>query len=98
LTENGKQRKSSASSADGPFQQLLKGFKNVVHEKALLMAEVAALRAENQHQKKKRARTSGSIQKGGSMAVDDAQEAIQEHRVGEQSDNNDEDEDPVLTS
>jgi hypothetical protein len=44
----------------------------VVYEKALLMAEVAALRAENQHQKKKRARKAGSIQKGGTMAVDDA--------------------------
>jgi hypothetical protein len=70
----------------------------VVHEKALLMAEVAALRAENQHQKKKRARKAGSIQKGGSMAVDDAQEAIQERRIGEQSENVDEDEDPVLTN
>jgi hypothetical protein len=48
----------------------------VVHEKALLIAEVAALRAENQHQKKKRARKARSIQKGGSMAVNNAQEAI----------------------
>jgi hypothetical protein len=32
------------------------------------------------------------------MAVDNAQEAIQERRVGEQLDNNDEDEDPVSTS
>jgi hypothetical protein len=98
LTENRKRRRLSASSAEKPFQQLLKGFENVVHEKALLMAEVAALRAENQHQKKKRARKAGSIQKGGSMAVDDAQEAIQERRIGEQSENIDEDEDPVLTN
>jgi hypothetical protein len=98
LTENRKRRRLSASSAEKPFQQLLKGFENVVHEKALLMAEVAALRAENQHQKKKRARKAGSIQKGGSMAVDDAQEAIQERRIGEQSENVDEDEDPVLTN
>jgi hypothetical protein len=49
LTENRKRRRSSASSGDKPFQQLLKGFKNVVHEKALLMIEVAALRAENQY-------------------------------------------------
>ena len=54
LTENRKRRRSSASSGDKPFQQLLKGFKNVVHEKALLMVEVAALRAENQYQKQKR--------------------------------------------
>jgi hypothetical protein len=32
------------------------------------------------------------------MAVDDAQEAIQERRIGEQSENIDEDEDPVLTN
>ena len=98
LTENRKRRRLSASSADKPFQQLLKGFENVVHEKALLIAEVAALRAENQHQKKKRARKTGSLQKGGSMAVDDAQEAISERRVGAQLDNNDEDEEPASTS
>lgn len=98
LTENRKRRRSSASSVDKPFQQLLRSFENVVHEKALLMAENAALRAENQHQKKKRARNTGSIQRGGSMAVDDAQEAIHERRGLEQSDNNDEDEDLVSTS
>jgi hypothetical protein len=38
---------SSASSAEKPFQQLLRGFEDVVHKKALLMAEVAALRAED---------------------------------------------------
>jgi hypothetical protein len=97
LTENRKRRRSSASSADKPFQQLLKGFENVVHEKALLMAEVTALRAENQHQKK-RARKTGSTHNGGSIAVDDSQEVIQERRVREQSDNNDKDEDPVSTS
>jgi hypothetical protein len=44
----------------------------VAYEKALLMVEVATLRAENQHQKKKRALKTGSIWKGGFMAVDDA--------------------------
>jgi hypothetical protein len=63
-----------------------------VHEKAILMAKNAALRAENQHQKKKRARKTGSIQKGGSIAVDNAQEAIQGRRIREQPDDNDEDE------
>jgi hypothetical protein len=51
LSENSKRRRSSASLAEKPFMQLLKGFENVVYEKALLMAEVAALRAKNQHQK-----------------------------------------------
>jgi hypothetical protein len=45
LTENRKRRRLSASSAEKPFQQPLKGFKNMIHEKALVMAEVAALRA-----------------------------------------------------
>jgi hypothetical protein len=49
LAENRKRRRSSASSAEKPFQQLLKGFETVVHEKALLIAKVATLRAENQH-------------------------------------------------
>jgi hypothetical protein len=53
-TENRKRRRSPASSGDKPCQQLLKGFENVVHEKALLMIEVAALRAKNQHQRQKR--------------------------------------------
>jgi hypothetical protein len=53
LSENRKRRRSSASSGGRPLQQLSKGFENVVHEKALLMVEVAALRAENQPQKQK---------------------------------------------
>jgi hypothetical protein len=98
LTENRKRRRSSASLADKPFQQLLRGFENVVHKKAILIAENAALRAKNQHQKKQRARKTGYIQKGGSIAVDDAQEAIQGRRVREQSDDNDEDEELASTS
>ena len=70
----------------------------MVYKKALLIVKVAALRAENQHQKKKRAYKTGSIQKGGSIAVDDAQEAIQGHRIREQSDDNNEDEEPASTS
>lgn len=69
-----------------------------MHEKAILMAENAALRAGNQHQKIKRARKTGSIQKGGSMAVDNAQEAIQGRRIREQSDDNNEDKEPASTS
>jgi hypothetical protein len=49
LTEGRKRRRSSASSGEKPFQQLLKGFEAVVYEKALLTVEVAALRAENHH-------------------------------------------------
>jgi hypothetical protein len=71
LTENRKRRRSSASSGDKPFQQLLKGFKNVVHEKALLMVEVAALRAENQHQKQKRTQKKQYVRTSTSITVQD---------------------------
>jgi hypothetical protein len=69
-----------------------------MHEKAILMVENAALRAENQYQKKKRAHKTGSIQKRRFMAVDGAREAIQGRRIREQLDDNDEDEEPASTS
>lgn len=78
IKEGRKRRRSSASSGDKPFLQLLKGFETVVHDKALLIAEVAALRAENQHQKQKRARRKGFIQKGGSLSIQDGQDSMQE--------------------
>lgn len=96
LTENRKRRRSSASSAEKPFQQLLKGFKTAVHEKALLMAEVAALRAENKHQKQKRARQKGYIREGGSITVQDGQESVQKRVVREQPKDNAENIDPAL--
>src|ERR1700712_3047657 len=45
--------------------------------KALLMAENAALRAENHFQKQKRARKKGFIRKGGSMTIQEGQESIE---------------------
>jgi len=60
ISDNRKQRRSSTSSGDKSFQQLLKGFENVAHEKALLLVKVAALRAENQHQKQKRTQKKNS--------------------------------------
>jgi hypothetical protein len=96
LTENRKRRRSSASSAEKPFQQLLKGFENVVHEKALLMAEVATLRAENQHQKQKRARKREFIRKDGSMTTQELQNRSQNCVVEEQPKDNTENIDPVL--
>jgi hypothetical protein len=95
LTENRKRRRSSASSADKPFQQLLRGFESVVHEKALLMAEVAALQAENQHQKRRRTRKKGYIQQGGSMTMQDGQDSTQKPVTREQP-KDDENIDPVL--
>jgi hypothetical protein len=96
LTENRKRRRSSASSAEKPFQQLLKGFETVVHEKALLIAENAALKAENKHQKQKRARHKGYIQQGGSMTVQDGQDTIQKRVVAKQSQDNAENINPAL--
>ena len=90
LTENRKRRRSSASSAEKPFQQLLKGFENVVHEKALLLAEVTALRVENRHQKQKRARRRQFIRQDGSMAVQDCHNKIQEPVVAERPEDNNE--------
>lgn len=60
------------------------------------MAEVTALRAENQYQKKKKIRKTGSVQKGGSTAINDGLEAIYRRTVRGQSDDNNEDEEPVL--
>jgi hypothetical protein len=96
LKENRKRRRSSASLAEKPFQQLLKGFENVVHEKALLTAEVAALRAENQHQKQKRARQKGYIRQEGSTTIQDGQESVRRRLVEERLTDNTENIDPVL--
>jgi hypothetical protein len=96
LKENRKRRRSSASSAEKPFQQLLKGFENVVHEKALLTAEVAALRAENQHQKQKRARQKRYIRQEGSTTIQDGQESVRRRLVEERLTDNAENIDPVL--
>ena len=44
-----RQRRSATSSpSDQAFTQLLKGFETAVHERAILLAENAALRIENQ--------------------------------------------------
>jgi hypothetical protein len=96
LTENRKRRRSSASSGDKPFQQLLKGFENVVHEKALLMVEVAALRAENQHQKQKRTQKKQYVRTSTSITVQDGQDSTQRPMVEEQLKDDDENIDPIL--
>jgi hypothetical protein len=96
LTEGRKRRRSSASSGEKPFQQLLKGFEAVVHEKALLTVEVAALRAENHHQKQKRARKKATIQQGGSLTVQQGLELVQRAMVVEQSHQTSNNIDPAL--
>ena len=67
--ERRKRRRSSASLSDQHFVRLLKGFKTAVYDRAILIAENASLRAENQYQKQKRARHKGNIQKGGSLTI-----------------------------
>jgi hypothetical protein len=42
------QRATTLSPSDPAFNQLLKGFETAVHERAILLAENAALRTENQ--------------------------------------------------
>src|ERR1700712_1387791 len=64
--------------------------------KALLMAENAALRAENHFQKQKRARKKGFIRKGGSMTIQEERESIERSVVTEQSHNNIENVDPAI--
>jgi hypothetical protein len=67
---------TSRSPSDTAFQQLLKGFEVAVHERAILQAEVAALRAENNHQKRKRAQRRTIVAKGGTLTVGEAQDKI----------------------
>lgn len=67
-----------------------------MHDKALLIAENAALRAENKHQQQKRAGRKGFVQKGGSMTVQDSQDYVQNRPVEEQPRNNAENIDPAL--
>jgi hypothetical protein len=67
--ERRKRRRSLASLSDQHFARLLEGFETAVHDRAILMAKNASLRAENQYQKQKRARHKGNIQKGGSLTI-----------------------------
>lgn len=60
------------------------------------MAELAALRAENQHQKQKRVRQKGCIRQEGSITIQDGQEFVRRRVVEEQQTDNTENIDPVL--
>ena len=67
-----------------------------MHENALLMAEVASLRAEHQHQKQKRACKNGYIRQEGSITIQDGQESARKRMVKEQLTDNTENIDLVL--
>jgi len=96
MIEGRKRRRSSASSYDRPLLQMQKGFEKLVHNQELMLAELTALRTENQHQKQKRARRKGFIQKGGSMTVQEGQQAVQDRVVVKKSFIQDENVDPAI--
>ena len=79
-------RATTLSPLDPAFNQLLKGFETIVHEKAILLVENAALRTENQRQKRKRAQRRRTIATGGSLSVQAGQERIAKAEVQEQVD------------
>ncbi|KYG40072.1 hypothetical protein M433DRAFT_9317 [Acidomyces richmondensis BFW] len=66
----------TASCLKRPFLQMQKGFEKLVHNQELFLAELAALRTENQSQKQKRVGRKGFVQKGGSMTVQKWQQAV----------------------
>jgi hypothetical protein len=67
---------TSRSPSDTAFNKLLKGFEVAVHQRALLEAEVVALRAKNNHQKRKRAQRRTVVAKGGTLTVGEAQDKM----------------------
>jgi hypothetical protein len=77
-------RMRSASPSEMPFAKLLKGFEMAVYDRAILIAENAALRAENQYQKQKRAQPKGVLQKGGSLSIEQGLEMIGTRILAEQ--------------
>jgi len=70
------QRAATLSPSDPAFTQLLKGFESVVHERAILLAENAVLRTENQRQKRKRAQRRQTVATGGTLSVQNAQDRL----------------------
>jgi hypothetical protein len=56
----------------------------VVHERAILQVENAALRVENQRQKRKRAVRRTRIQTGGTLTISEGQDRVHEHELEQQ--------------
>ena len=77
-------RDTTLSPSDSAFNQLLKGFETIVHEKAILLVENAALRTENQRQKRKRAQRRRTIATGGSLSIQAGQDRLVNAEVQEQ--------------
>jgi hypothetical protein len=53
--------------------QFLNGYERAVHERAILRGENKALRAENAHQKRKRAQRHTKVAEGGTLTIQEAQ-------------------------
>ena len=80
-----RQRRSVTTSPSDPaFTQLLKGFETAVHERAILLAENAVLRTENQRQKRKRAQRRRTVATGGTLSVQNGQDRLVNSEVQEQ--------------
>ena len=78
------QRATTLSPSDPAFNQLLKGFERVVTEKAILVVEVEALRAENHRQKRKRAQRRQQVGRGGTLTVQSVYDTLINNEVQEQ--------------
>jgi hypothetical protein len=78
------QRATTLSPSDPAFNQLLKGFESVVHERAILLVENEALRAENNRQKRKRAQRRQTVARGGTLSVQSGQDILADNEVQEQ--------------
>jgi hypothetical protein len=82
-----RQRRSITSSpSDQAFTQLLKGFETAIHERAILQAENAILRTENQRQKRKRAQRRRTVATGGTLSVQNGQDRLADNEVQVQID------------
>ena len=68
--------KASNSPSNVAMAQLLKGYEKAVHERAILMAGNKALRAENAHQKRKRAQRRTKVAEGGTITIQEAQDIL----------------------
>ena len=80
-----RQRRSATSSpSDQAFTQLLKGFETAVHERAILLAENAVLRTENQRQNRKRAQRRQTVASGGTLTIQNGQDRLVNSEVQEQ--------------
>jgi hypothetical protein len=69
------------SPSDPAFNQLLKGFENVVHKRAILLVENETLRAENQRQKRKRAQRRQTVARGGTLSIQSGQDILVDNEV-----------------